>query len=145
MRSARAGGLIVATVVAAAVACSDSGGPSGGLTGSYVLDTLRVDANPALDTSLATGTLVFSAPASFVVGLTLKPPAVPGPGDSTIALSGTYTLVPTDSIYLNVGGFFTIPGTYAEAGNQLVLDILVPAGLIGSGTNPASVYMVWHK
>jgi hypothetical protein len=136
---------VVALAAAAAiVACSDSNGPGGGgLSGNYTLDTLKLDTNPALFPPLATGSLNFSAPANFVVGLSLHPPAVPS--DSTIALAGTYTLKATDSIYLVVGGgFLTIPGTHAEAGNNLVLNLLIPGSLLGS-TGSAAVHLVWHK
>ncbi len=143
MWNARVGGLVVATMVAAAVACSDSGGPSGSLSGNYTLDTLKLDTNPALYPPTATGSLTFSGTASFVVGLVLHPPAVPS--DSTIALSGTYTLAATDSIYLSaLGGLVTIPGTQVQSGNKLVLNVLIPGGLLG-GTGPAPVHLVWHK
>lgn len=143
MRSARIGGVIVAAMIAVVVACSDSGGPSGSLSGNYTLDTLKLDTNPALYPPTATGSLTFSGTANFVVGLILHPPAVPS--DSTIALSGTYTLAATDSIYLSaLGGLVTIPGTHIEAGNKLVLDVLIPAGLLGAG-GPAPVHLVWHK
>ena len=129
------------------VACFAAGGcaagPSGSLSGSYTLDTLKLDTNPALYPPTATGSLTFSGTANFVVGLILHPPAVPS--DSTIALSGTYTLAATDSIYLSaLGGLVTIPGTQVQAGNKLVLDVLIPAGLLGAG-GPAPVHLVWHK
>jgi len=143
MWSARTGGVIVATIVAVVVACSDSGGPSGGLSGNYTLDTLKLDTNPALYPPTATGSLNFSGTADFVVGLVLHPPAVPS--DSTIAFSGTYTLTGTDSIYLSAfSGLVTIPGTQVQTGNKLVLDVLIPAGLLGGG-GPAPVHLVWHK
>lgn len=139
----RTGGMLsAAAILTAALACSDSNGPNGGLTGNYTLDTLKVDANPVLYPPTATGSLNFTAPANFLVGLVLHPPAVAS--DSTIALAGTYTLAGADSIYLAVaGGFLTIPGTHAESGTRLVLNISVPPGLIGTGTT--SVHMAWHK
>jgi len=137
---------VVALAAAAAiVACSDSNGPSGGLTGSYTLDSLKVDTAPALQPPIATGSLVFSAPSNFVAGIVLQPPAVPNP-DSTITLAGTYTLKGADSIYLSVfGGVLTIPGTQVQTGNKLVLNVLIPPGLIGSGVTPTPVVLAWHK
>src|SRR5262245_10591688 len=133
----------VGTAVAI-VACSDSGGPGGGgLSGSYTLDSLKVDTGPTLVPPLVDGSLVFGSPASFAVVLHLHPPAVST--DSPISLGGTYVLRAADSIYLNVGGIFTIPGTQAQTGTKLVLDILVPAGLLGSGGSPTPVMLAWHK
>ena len=137
---------VVAVATAAAIlACSDSNGPAGGLSGNYVLDSLKVDAAPYLANPIATGTLSFTAPSSFAAAIVLQPPAVPK-ADSTIPLSGTYTLKGTDSIYLSVfGGLATIPGTQVQNGNKLVLAVTVPPGLVGSGTTPAQVILAWHK
>jgi hypothetical protein len=141
-----AAGLVTAAVMATVVACSsDNGsGPSTGLTGTYTLDTLVVDTGPALFPPVATGTLQFGTPAIFAVSLTLHPPAAPK--DSTISISGNYTLSASDSIDLSVlGGLFHIHGTHVESGNKLVLNILVPPGFIGTDTLPSPVHLVWHK
>ena len=137
---------VVALATAAAIlACSDSNGPAGGLSGNYVLDSLKVDVQPTLVPPIATGTLSFTAPSSFAAAIVLQPPAVPK-ADSTIPLSGTYILKGTDSIYLSVfGGLATIPGTQVQSGNKLVLSVLIPPGLIVTGTTPTPVLLAWHK
>lgn len=136
--------VIALAAAAAIVACSDSNGPSGGLSGSYTLDSLKVDTAPALQPPTATGSLVFSAPSNFVAGIVLQPPAVPNP-DSTITLAGTYTLKGSDSIYLSLFGLATIPGTQVQNGNKLVLNLLIPAGLIVPGVTPTPVLLAYHK
>ena len=136
---------VVALAAAAAiVACSDSNGPSGGLSGSYTLDSVKVDTNPWLGNPTATGSLIFSAPANFAGEIVLQPPAVPT-ADSTILLGGTYTLKGTDSIYLSLFGLATIPGTQVQTGNKLVLNVLIPAGLIVPGVTPTPVVIAYHK
>jgi hypothetical protein len=144
MRIERMAVVAVATV-AAIVACSDSNGPGGGLSGNYVLDSLIVDTGPTLVPPIATGTLDFSAPSNIVATIVLQPPAVPKV-DSTITLPGTYTLKGSDSIYLSVyGGLVTIPGTEVQSGNKLVLDVQIPPGLIVAGVTPTRVILAWHK
>jgi len=142
MWSARIGGGIAAVMIAAAVACSDNSGPSGGLSGNYTLDSLKVDTNPTLAFPIVDGSLVFGAQASFAVVLNLHPPAVPS--DSTIQLGGTYKLSGADSIYLDVV-VTTIPGTQVQTGNKLVLNVRVPPGLLGGGGSPTPVLLAWHK
>ena len=136
--------VVALATVAAIVACSDSGGPAGGLSGNYVLDSLKVDVQPTLVPPIATGSLNFTAPASFAGSIVLQPPAVPKV-DSTIALAGTYTLKGTDSIYLLLFGLATIPGTQVQNGNKLVLSVLIPPGLIVTGTTPTPVILAYHK
>lgn len=138
--------MVVALAAAGAiVACSDSTGSGGGLSGNYVLDSLKIDTAPYLGNPIATGTLAFSAPSSFAAAIVLQPPAV-STADSTIPLSGTYTLKSTDSIYLSVfGGLATIPGTQVQNGNKLVLDVQIPPGLLGPGVTPTRVILAWHK
>ena len=144
MRIARMTVVALATA-AAIVACSDSNGPGARLTGNYVLDSLKVGTDPTLMPPIATGSLDFTAPSSFAAAIVLQPPAVPK-ADSTIPLSGTYTLKGADSIFLTVyGGAVTIPGTEVQTGNKLVLDVLVPPGLLGSGVTPTRVFLAWHK
>ena len=136
--------VVALATVAAILACSDGNGPAGGLSGNYVLDSLKVDVQPALAPPIATGTLNFTAPASFAGAIVLQPPAVPK-ADSTIPLVGTYTLRGTDSIYLTLFGLVPVPGTQVQNGNKLVLSVLIPPGFIVTGTTPTPILLGLHK
>lgn len=135
-------GIMAAAVVAAVVACSDSG--TGGstkvdLTGSYSLVQLLLGG--FINAPGSTGTLTATAD-SLHANITIVSPDTSIVHDTTLTLAGAYLAKHTsakDSVYIVIGGLGTIPGTFSITGaakDTLTLGLFTPGGAFTA---------VWHK
>jgi len=137
-----AGGVMTAAMVAAVVACGDSG--TGGsttvdLTGSYTLVQLLLGG--FINAPGSTGTLTATSD-SVHASITIVSPDTSLVPDTTLVLAGSYVAKHTsskDSIYIVITGLGTIPGTFSITGaakDTLTLGLFTPGGAFTA---------IWHK
>lgn len=135
-------GILATAVVAAVVACSDSG--TGGstkidLTGSYSLVQLLLGG--FINAPGSTGTLTATAD-SVHANITIVSPDTSLVHDTSLTLAGSYQARHTsakDSIYIVISGLGTIPGTFSITGaakDTLTMGLFTPGGAFTA---------VWHK
>lgn len=137
-----AAGVIAAAVIAAVVACGDSG--TGGsakvdLTGNYTLEQLLLGG--FIPAPGSTGTLTATTD-SVHANISIVSPDTSIVHDTTLTLAGSYVAKntsPKDSIYIIITGLGTIPGTFSITGaakDTLTLGLITPGGAFTA---------VWHK